>query len=133
MTPARRAGAGTLAAAMLLALIAIGGSAAGASREGAATNPMTPSTLFVAFPVGSVPTSVFPFYSAAQCTTTNIDYWNLTTRPGYWFGLGRSVAIQPSLSALNPATITPDGRQHHRLVHREGMDVVQRHGRHRAR
>jgi peptide/nickel transport system substrate-binding protein len=109
MTPARRAGSAVLAAAALLAPIALAGGAAGAAREGAATSELTPSTLTVALPVGSVPTSVFPFYSAAQCTTTNIDYWNLSTRPGYWFGLGESVAIQPALSVLNPPTITTTG------------------------
>ena len=62
------------------------------------------STLTVALPVGSVPTSVFPFYSAAQCTTTNIDYWQLTTRPGYWFGLGSGTTEVPSISPLNQPT-----------------------------
>jgi peptide/nickel transport system substrate-binding protein len=109
MTPARRAGAAILAAAALLAPIALGGGAAGAARQGAATNQVTTSSLEVALPIDSVPTSVFPFYSAAQCTTTNIDFWNLTTRPGYWFGLGKSVALQPALSVLNPATITTSG------------------------
>jgi peptide/nickel transport system substrate-binding protein len=81
---------------------------AGTMTSGAVT-PKAGSTLAVALPIGSVPTSTFPFYSAAQCTTTNIDYWNLEVRPGYWFGLGNSVAEQPALSALNPATITPSG------------------------
>ena len=39
----------------------------------------------------------------------NIDYWNLEVRPGYWFGLGNSVAEQPSLSTLNPPTIAASG------------------------
>jgi peptide/nickel transport system substrate-binding protein len=65
--------------------------------------------LTVAFTPGSVPTSVFPFYSASQCTTTNIDYWNLEVRPGYWFGLGSSVALIPSLSPLNLPTFAVTG------------------------
>jgi peptide/nickel transport system substrate-binding protein len=81
---------------------------AGTVASGAVTSKAG-STLTVALPVGSVPTSTFPFYSAAQCTTTNIDYWNLEVRPGYWFGLGKSVSLVPSLSALNPATITTTG------------------------
>jgi len=81
---------------------------AGTMTSGAVT-PKAGSTLNVALPVGSNPTSTFPFYSAAQCTTTNIDYWNLEVRPGYWFGLGKSVSEQPALSVLNPATIAASG------------------------
>jgi peptide/nickel transport system substrate-binding protein len=81
---------------------------AGTMSSGAVT-PKAGSTLTVALPITSVPTSTFPFYSAAQCTTTNIDYWNLEVRPGYWFGLGKSVSLQPSLSVLNPASIAPAG------------------------
>ena len=65
--------------------------------------------LTVSFTPGSVPTSVFPFYSASECTTTNIDYWNLQVRPGYWFGLGKSVALIPSLSPLNLPTVATSG------------------------
>jgi peptide/nickel transport system substrate-binding protein len=81
---------------------------AGTMPSGAVT-PKAGGTINVALPVSSVVTSTFPFYSAAQCTTTNIDYWNLEVRPGYWFGLGKSVSEQPSLSPLNPATITQTG------------------------
>jgi len=58
------------------------------------------TVLRVAFGPGSNPTSNLPFYSAHQCTTVNIDYWQMDSRPGYWFGIGRSVAFQPSLSPL---------------------------------
>jgi len=84
------------------------GMLAGTVASGAVT-PKAGTTLTIPFPVGSVATSTFPFYSAAQCTTTNIDYWNLEVRPGYWFGLGASVALQPSLSVLNPAHFSAAG------------------------
>lgn len=67
------------------------------------------STLSVPFSIGSDPTSVFPFYDATQCTTTNIDYWDLMSRPGYWFGLGASIAEQPTLSSLNAPLFTSSG------------------------
>jgi peptide/nickel transport system substrate-binding protein len=104
----RRTAIAVLATVALCAPLAfvVGAGAAVAPRT--APKPAV-STLTMALPAGSVPTSVFPFYSAAQCTTTNIDYWNLTTRPGYWFGLGRSVSLIPALSTLNPASITTMG------------------------
>jgi peptide/nickel transport system substrate-binding protein len=80
----------------------------GAIASGAVT-PKAGSTIAVALPPGSVPTSTFPFYSAAQCTTTNIDYWQLEVRPGYYFGLGKSVSLQPALGALNNPTIALSG------------------------
>jgi peptide/nickel transport system substrate-binding protein len=109
MTHARRAGAAMLAAVVLVAPLALGGTTAAATGQGAAAERTASSTLTVASPVGSVPTSVFPFYTANQCTTVNIDYWNLMTRPGYWFGLGRSVAYQPALSVLTTPTYTTTG------------------------
>jgi peptide/nickel transport system substrate-binding protein len=83
----------------------------GASSSGAATHPRASTTLNVAFEPDAQPTSVFPFDTAAQCTTDNIDYWNLMYRPGYWFGLGASVTEQPALSSFNSPTITTsDGK-----------------------
>jgi hypothetical protein len=57
----------------------------------------------------SVPTGVFPYYPGAQCTTTNVDYWNLMYRPGYWFGLGGSILEQPSLSSFGQPTFRTSG------------------------
>jgi peptide/nickel transport system substrate-binding protein len=82
---------------------------AGPVYSGAATAKAGGSTLTVPWTPGSVPTSVFPFYSAAQCTTTNIDYWNVQVRPGYWFGLGKSVSLIPALSSLNNPSINVTG------------------------
>jgi peptide/nickel transport system substrate-binding protein len=67
------------------------------------------SVLTVPDPPGTFPTSVFPFSSGAQCATTNVDYWDLQARPGYWFGLGNSIALQPSLSPLNAPILTASG------------------------
>lgn len=79
---------------------------AGPVSSNAQSVPHSGSTLHVPFPVGSVPTSVFPFYDATQCTTTNIDYWNVQSRPGYWFGLGSSILEQPTLSSLQTPTFS---------------------------
>jgi len=81
------------------------GSGASTVRAHAAT-----TTLTVPWSPGSVPTSVLPFYTGAQCTTTNIDYWNLMYRPGYWFGLGSSISEQSAISSLNePVYSTSNG------------------------
>jgi peptide/nickel transport system substrate-binding protein len=70
----------------------------------------TSTTLTVPWSPGSVPDSVLPFYTGAECTTTNIAYWNLMYRPGYWFGLGSSIAEQPDLSSLRePVYSTSNG------------------------
>lgn len=82
---------------------------AGPVSSNAATKHSGSSTLNVPFSPGSVPTSVFPFYDATQCTTTNIDYWNLQSRPGYWFGLGSSILEQPMLSSLETPTFSTVG------------------------
>jgi peptide/nickel transport system substrate-binding protein len=67
------------------------------------------TTLSVAEPPQSVATSDYPFYSPATCTTANIDYWNLAVRPGYWFGLGNSVALQPQLSIFGTPSFGTSG------------------------
>ncbi len=74
-----------------------------------ASLPSVASTLTVALPPSAVPTSVFPFDTGMQCTTTNIDYWNLDVRPGYWFGLGRSVSLEEALSPLAAPTFVASG------------------------
>jgi peptide/nickel transport system substrate-binding protein len=87
--------------------LAVGGLTVGAlavvpgASSGASVTPKVLTTLKVALPPGNtVPLSTFPFYDAANCLTVNIDYWQLTTRPGYWFGLGGGVTYQPSISPL---------------------------------
>lgn len=107
MGVARRTGVAVLAAAALLAPASLVG--AGVRAGGLRVPSASSSTLVVALSPDSVPTSVFPFYAGSQCYSTNIDYWNLTTRPGYWFGLGKSVSLIPSLSPLNLPTITTTG------------------------
>ncbi len=77
--------------------------------DAAGAAPRTATTLTVALPPGSVPTSVFPFETGAQCTATNFSYWSLEVRPGYWVGLGKSVALIPSLSPLTVPTFTTTG------------------------
>jgi peptide/nickel transport system substrate-binding protein len=84
--------------------------AGGAVSGAAVTHPHSGgSTLTVAEPPGTSPSSLLPYYTGAQCYTINIDYWNLMYRPGYWFGLGNSIAEQPALSQFNAPTITTSG------------------------
>lgn len=83
---------------------------AGSASSGAAvTHPNAGSTLSVAEPPGTTPSSLLPYYTGAQCYTINIDYWNLMYRPGYWFGLGSSIAEQPALSSFNAPSIHTAG------------------------
>jgi peptide/nickel transport system substrate-binding protein len=81
---------------------------AGPVSSNAAVNHSS-STLRVPFSPGSFPNSEFPFYSASTCLTVNIDYWNLQSRPGYWFGLGASILEQPTLSSLNQPVFSTSG------------------------
>jgi peptide/nickel transport system substrate-binding protein len=79
------------------------------ASTGATTSPRAGgTTLTVAFPPGSDPTSVFPFYDATECTTSNIYYWTLMYRPGYWFGLGDNTTVQYGLSPLDAPVFSSD-------------------------
>jgi peptide/nickel transport system substrate-binding protein len=78
----------------------------GSAISGAAASPHASSTLSVAEPPGTTPSSLLPYYTGAQCYVINIDYWNLMYRPGYWFGLGNSITEQSALSQFNAPTIT---------------------------
>ena len=96
----RNKGIGRLVGAGLAASALTAGVFAGAVSAGAAVQPRVLHTMTVPYAPGSTVTSVFPYYTGAQCTTVNIDYWNLQVRPGYWFGLGSSLALQPALAPL---------------------------------
>jgi peptide/nickel transport system substrate-binding protein len=96
----RLVGTGLIAGAL------VSGVFAGAVSAGAAVNPRAGTTLTEPLPTGSTVTSVLPFYSGAQCTTTNIDYWDLQVRPGLWFGLGASITYQPQMSPLAPGAVS---------------------------
>ena len=109
MTRARRTGATLLSAAALLAPFALGAGVAGAVGQRVGTSRVTSSTLSVALPVGSVPTSVFPFYSVKQCTSTNIDFWDLDDAPGVLVRAWQERRAPAVAVTLNPATITTTG------------------------
>ncbi len=47
-----------------------------------------------------------PFYSAAYCYAGDISVQQTMYRPAYYFGLGKSIAVQPLLSAANMPTYT---------------------------
>jgi len=87
-------------AGLTVGSLTAGGLASTAAAAAAATSPKAGSTLTVPL-VASFPNSNLPFYSGAQCTTTNIDYWDLTARPGLWFGLGNSISLQTKMSPLS--------------------------------
>ncbi len=49
-----------------------------------------------------------PFYSAAYCYAADISIQQMMYRPGYYFGLGSSIALQPQLSAYNAPVFSSD-------------------------
>jgi len=101
----RLVGSGLVVGGLTMGALAVAGPVA---SSGAVTAKAT-TTLTVAEPPTSYATSDYPFYTAATCTTANIDYWNLAVRPGYWFGLGNSVALQPNLSIFGTPTFGTSG------------------------
>ena len=50
-----------------------------------------------------------PFYSAAYCYAGDISVQQTMYRPAYYFGLGKSIAVQPLLSAANMPTYSEAG------------------------
>jgi peptide/nickel transport system substrate-binding protein len=107
----RLVGTGLAVGGLTMGLLASSPATSGAAVKAKGASP---TTLTIPQGIGSNPNSVFPFYSAAQCTTQNIDYWDLTTRPGYWYGFGgssakTSVTLDPSLSPLGAAHIAVTG------------------------
>lgn len=91
------------------ALIALGGVVVGPIASGAAVAPHQVTTLTVAQPVDSDPTSVFPFLDGVTCQTVNAVYLDEMYRPGYWYGDGSAVTLQPGLSSLTTASIAYAG------------------------
>jgi peptide/nickel transport system substrate-binding protein len=73
---------------------------------------MIPTTSSAAAPAGTLtfaegaganPNWIFPFESCQYCSVDNINqFQDEMFRPLYWFGLGDSVALVPSLSLANP-------------------------------
>lgn len=105
----RLVGSGIVVTGLAVGVLS-GGIAAGAATHGGHASA---STLTVALPPGTdpavAPSSDFPFYTGSTCTTLNIDYWDLTVRPGLYFGVGNSVAYQPNLSPLSVQFATVGG------------------------
>ena len=80
------------AAALSISLVAF--STGGA---GAASKPT--GTITFAEQVGTTPNYIFPYMICATFSVANIDGFDQQLyRPAYWFGLGSSAAVQPSLS-----------------------------------
>jgi peptide/nickel transport system substrate-binding protein len=59
----------------------------------------TPNVITIAEGANATPNYILPFYPPANCTVTNTSQFQLMMyRPLYFFGLGDSAALQPSLS-----------------------------------
>jgi peptide/nickel transport system substrate-binding protein len=85
-------------AVIVLALFAGTGSA---SRKGSATHEraLVGGTAYFAEPPSAIPNYIFPFMSISFFSVVNIsDLQQLMFRPLYWFGVGASPALNPSLS-----------------------------------
>ncbi|NNN01713.1 MAG: hypothetical protein HKL86_07785 [Acidimicrobiaceae bacterium] len=86
------------AGVILAILIALSGVFVPLSMSQAAS----PSVIRVAEAPGANPNYIFPYMQCAYFSTSNINqFQRLMYRPLYWFGLGRSTALVPSLSIAN--------------------------------
>jgi peptide/nickel transport system substrate-binding protein len=86
---------GSAAAALTLGLVGLTSGGAGASSKlsGVITFAEAPQT---------IPNYIFPYMSCATFSVATIDGFDQQMfRPAYWFGLGDSAAIQPSLSVAD--------------------------------
>jgi peptide/nickel transport system substrate-binding protein len=93
---------GSAAAALSVGLVGLSMGGAGAAPTG---------TITFAEQVGTTPTYIFPYMSCATFSVANIDGFDQQMfRPAYWFGLGSSAAIQPSLSLANQPAMS-DGNK----------------------
>jgi peptide/nickel transport system substrate-binding protein len=86
---------GSAAAALSVGLVGLSTGGAGAAS--------TPTgTITLAEAAQTPPNYIFPFMSCATFSVSNIDGFDQQLfRPAYWFGLGSSAAIQPTLSLAN--------------------------------
>jgi len=99
----RLAGAGIVVAGLTIGVLA------SPVSSGASVVSKAGSVLTDAEGPGAQPTTVLPFYTGGTCETSNIDYWQLMYRPGYWYGLGNSIAEDANLSPLNNPVWGTDG------------------------
>jgi len=86
--------------ALLVILITLAGTALPASGS----NTSQAAIIRVAESPGASPNYIFPYMQCAYFSTSNINqFQRLMYRPLYWFGLGKSASLVPSLSlAKNP-------------------------------
>jgi peptide/nickel transport system substrate-binding protein len=99
-------------------LLAILGSAAalslglvGLSSGGAAAASKPKGVITFAEGVGVTPTYIFPFMSCSLYTVADVDAFDYEMfRPTYWFGMGSSAAIQPSLSLAKQPVFSDDDK-----------------------
>jgi peptide/nickel transport system substrate-binding protein len=62
----------------------------------------TPNTITIAEPANAAPNYILPFYPPANCTVANTsEFQELMFRPLYFYGVGGSAAVQPSVSLGN--------------------------------
>jgi peptide/nickel transport system substrate-binding protein len=62
----------------------------------------TPNTISIAEPANGTPDYILPFYPPANCTVANTSqFQELMFRPLYFYGVGASTAVSPSVSLGN--------------------------------
>ncbi len=95
----RRLGIGILIAGASLALASCGGSAAASGTISFAEGP------------GAAPNYIFPYMGCAYFSVANINqFQELMYRPLYWFGLGRSSAVQYPLSVASKPSFSDSNK-----------------------
>jgi peptide/nickel transport system substrate-binding protein len=101
--------AGMVAGSLTLGLVGVAATSSSASQTSHTTcAPGATSalcTINVAWGPGTFAKSIFPFYSGAAFSVSNIsDLQDLLYRPLYWYGKGLSIAEQNNLSPGNAPT-----------------------------
>ena len=93
------------AAALVVALVAVSGFTIPLLASAA------PSVVTVAEPAGAAPDYIFPYVTCDHAGANNVEWFQrLMFRPLYWYGLGGSAELQPTLSLASAPTFSKDSK-----------------------
>jgi len=95
---------GLVVVALIIVVIVVATGGKSKPRTSPPSTGKVSGTLTFAEGAGAQPNWIFPYESCQYCSVDNINqFQNEMFRPMYWFGLGGSVSLVPSLSlAYNP-------------------------------
>jgi peptide/nickel transport system substrate-binding protein len=83
--------------------VALAAAAVGLIVPSISSASSTPNVLTIAEPANGTPNYILPFYPPANCTVANTSqFQELMFRPLYFYGVGGSAAVQPSVSTGKP-------------------------------